>query len=38
MNLLPSLPFWAELLVFIASAGVIWFAGIVIVRLHRHLG
>ena len=28
MNLLPALPFWAELVVFVASAGVIWVAGI----------
>ncbi len=28
MNLLPHLPFWAELLVFAASAAVIWVAGL----------
>ena len=27
VNLLPTLPIWAELLVFVASAGVIWVAG-----------
>lgn len=27
MNLLPNLPFWAELLIFIVSAGIIWIAG-----------
>ncbi len=28
MNLLPHVPFWAELLIFVASAAVIWVAGI----------
>lgn len=28
MNLLPDLPFWAELVVFVASAATIWVAGI----------
>ena len=28
MNLLPGLPFWAELVVFVASAATIWVAGI----------
>src|SRR6476620_6299029 len=28
MNLLPDLPFWGELLVFVASAATIWIAGI----------
>jgi cation:H+ antiporter len=28
MNLLPNLPFWADLLVFVASAATIWLAGI----------
>ena len=28
MNLLPHLPFWAELLVFVASAATIWVAGV----------
>ena len=28
MNLLPHLPFWAELLIFVASAVTIWMAGI----------
>ncbi len=28
MNLLPTLPFWAELLIFVGSAVVIWVAGI----------
>ncbi|MGI8801350.1 MAG: sodium:calcium antiporter [Solirubrobacteraceae bacterium] len=28
MSLLPDLPFWAELLVFVASAATIWIAGI----------
>lgn len=28
MNLLPHLPFWADLLVFVASAATIWVAGI----------
>lgn len=27
VNLLPNLPFWAELLIFIVSAGIIWIAG-----------
>ena len=28
VNLLPHLPLWTELLIFLASAGVIWVAGI----------
>ncbi len=28
MNLLPHLPLWAELLIFVGSAAVIWVAGI----------
>jgi len=28
VNLLPDLPFWAELVVFVASAATIWVAGI----------
>ncbi|MDO5711552.1 MAG: sodium:calcium antiporter [Micrococcales bacterium] len=28
MNLLPSLPFWAEVLIFVASAATIWASGI----------
>ncbi len=28
MTFLPNLPFWADLLVFVASAAAIWVAGI----------
>ncbi|MEO7587674.1 MAG: hypothetical protein ABIS84_06560 [Arachnia sp.] len=32
MTLLPDLPFWAEVLIFVASAAVIWVAGIFLSR------
>lgn len=44
MNLLPNLPLWAELVIFVASATIIWVAGVFLSRTtdivaHRlHLG